>query len=395
MSKSKNANGAGTIRKVTVTKNGHEYQYWQGRYTEKDTGKQRSFYRKTEKEASKHLREVTHQIDEGTYKAPTKITLGEWLAIWQRDYLSHVKPSTRYLYGKNIESYILPRLGKVKLQSLSTPQIQHLYNELKEPTQKGASPIAPKTIKGVHGVLHKALQQAVQIGYIRTNPSDACTLPKVIRKDIKPLDDDQIVAFLDAIVDHPHELLYKIALFTGLREGEILGLTWDCLDLDAGTLVVKQQLRKEQKKGGNYYFSTPKNGKTRTLVLAQSVRKLFLEQKFKVNRMRAEAGSAWTERNMVFCNAIGDYLSYRTVYDCFKRIMAKIGTPQTRFHDLRHTYSVMSLRNGDDIKTLQENLGHATAAFTLDVYGHATDQMKAESSNRMEERIRNLSGAKG
>ena len=86
---------------------------------------------------------------------------------------------------------------------------------------------------------------------------------------------------------------------------------------------------------------------------------------------------------------------YRTVYDCFKRIMAKIGTPQTRFHDLRHTYSVMSLRNGDDIKTLQENLGHATAAFTLDVYGHATDQMKAESSNRMEERIRNLSGVKG
>ena len=396
---SKNANGAGSIRQITITRDGKPYKYWQGRYSagyDPATGKQiqRSITGKTKKEVSQRIRELTHQIDEGTYTAPSKMTLKEWLTIWQRDYLSHVKPSTRYLYGKNIESYILPHLGAVKLEALSTPQIQHLYNELGAPTRKGVSgvsPIAPKTIKGVHGVLHKALQQAVQIGYIRTNPSDACTLPKIVRKEIKPLDDDQAIAFLNAIKGHPHELLYQIALFTGLREGEILGLTWDDVDLDEGKITVRKQLRREQKKGGQYYFSTPKNGKTRTLILAPSVKKLFLEQKLKVNCMRAEAGSAWIERDLVFCNAIGDYLSYRTVYDCFKRIVAKIGAPQTRFHDLRHTFAVMSLRNGDDIKTVQENLGHATAAFTLDVYGHSTDQMKRESSERMEERIKNLS----
>ena len=180
-------------------------------------------------------------------------------------------------------------------------------------------------------------------------------------------------------------------MFTGLRQGEVLGLTWDCLDVERGTLLVKQQLRREQKKGGKYYLSTTKTSKSRMLTLAPSVVRLFRLQMIKQNGMRAKAGELWQERNLVFSNAVGSYLSYRTVYDCFKRLMAKIGSPDTRFHDLRHTYAVMAIQSGDDIKTVQENLGHATAAFTLDVYGHVTAQMRQDSANRMERLIQSVS----
>ena len=107
--------------------------------------------------------------------------------------------------------------------------------------------------------------------------------------------------------------------------------------------------------------------------------------------MRMEAGDAWQENGLVFSNQTGGYLSYRTVYDCFKRIVKRIGSPSTRFHDLRHTYAVACIKSGDDIKTVQENLGHATAAFTLDVYGHVTKQMKQDSAQRMEQFIQSVS----
>ena len=107
--------------------------------------------------------------------------------------------------------------------------------------------------------------------------------------------------------------------------------------------------------------------------------------------MRLEAGDLWMDRGLVFTNRNGDYLSYRTIYDCFKRIVKRIGCPNTRFHDLRHSYAIAAIKGGDDIKTVQENLGHATAAFTLDVYGHVTTQMKRASADRMEQFIKSVS----
>lgn len=119
------------------------------------------------------------------------------------------------------------------------------------------------------------MQQAVLIGYLRVNPTDACTLPRVIKKEMHPLEEDQVAAFLKEVQGSPHEYLYKIALFTGLREGEILGLGWEHIDLENGILTVKRQLRKEQKKGGQYYFSPPKNNRARSISLAPSVVLLF------------------------------------------------------------------------------------------------------------------------
>ena len=122
-----------------------------------------------------------------------------------------------------------------------------------------------------------------------------------------------------------------------------------------------------------------------------SSQKLFREQQKRQALMMLDAGKKWETNNLIFTNPTGGYLSYRTVYDCFKRVMVKLGLPDTRFHDLRHTYAVAAIKSGDDIKTVQENLGHATAAFTLDVYGHVTNQMKQASASRMEHFISTVS----
>ena len=269
--------------------------------------------------------------------------------------------------------------------------VQNFYNGLLSPEKGNGKPLSPKSIKNVHVVFHKALEQAVKVGYLPSNPSKACKPPpRIVKKELKPLDKDQIAAFIKAIQGHPQERLFKITLFTGLREGEVLGLTWDCVDFENSVLLVKQQVRREHFKGGTVYFSSPKNNKSRVLSLPPSVLELFRLQKSQQDSMRQMAGSAWIDSNLVFTNPLDDFLPARTVYNRFKRVVAEIGAPSTRFHNLRHT-AVSALVGGDDIKTVRENLGHATAAFTLDVYCHATGQMKRNSADRMEDFIQSVS----
>jgi integrase len=301
------------------------------------------------------------------------------------------------------ETHIKPALGAVKLSKLTPPMIQKFYNELQRTgrtiTEKDAKtgkiitrqePLSAKTVKNIHGIMSKALSTAVDVGYIKSNPTERVTLPRVEKKEIHPLTSQQIADLLKLLPGHPHEYLYQIALFTGMREGELLGLPWDCVDYASGTILVKQQLHKENTKGGVTKIVPPKNDKSRIIPMAPSVAELFRKQRARQDELRNLLGDKWTETGLVFTGPFGGYLSYRTVYDCFKRLAAKIGAPEARVHDLRHTYAMVSLENGDDIKTVQGNLGHATAAFTLDVYGHVSDRMKKESSSRMEEFIRGL-----
>lgn len=249
----KGANGAGSIRKITTTRNGKEYTYWQGRYTEgydACTGKQiqRSITGKTQKEVAQKLRQITAEIDAKTYVAPCKLSISEWMSIWAQDYLVGVKASTACLYKRTIELYIEPHFGHIRLDALNAHTVQHFYNELAKPSKPDATPLSAKSIKNIHGVLHKALKQAVLIGYLRANPTEACILPRIIKKEMHPLEENQVSVFLREVQGHPHEYLYKIALFTGLRESEVLGLGWEHIDFQAGTLTVKRQLRREQKK---------------------------------------------------------------------------------------------------------------------------------------------------
>ena len=386
--KTKGAKGGGTIRQRPDGR-------WEARYTlgiDPGTGKQiqKSVYGKTQKEVRQKLTAITAEIDDGTYMEPCRMTLDEWLDIWLRDYLTGVKPSTAYLYQRQAKLYIRPALGSVRLDRLEPHTIQRFYNSLHE-ERDGKPPLSAKSIKNIHGILHKALQQAVLLNYLRTNPTNACILPKIIKKEIHPMDDRDTALFLEAIKGCRYELLLKVDLFTGLREGELLGLMWDCVDFEKGTILINKQLRRSQRKGGTYYFSPPKNNKSRTITPAPYVMKLLQAQKVQQAEQQLMAGPAWEGSGLVFTNELGRYISYRAIFDSFKRIVKRIGLPDARIHDLRHTYAVACIKSGDDIKTVQENLGHATAAFTLDVYGHITKQMKRDSAQRMEQFIQAVS----
>lgn len=390
----KAAAGTGTIRKKTITRGEKVYTYWEARYTagyDPGTGKQiqRSITGKTQKEVSKKLKEVTTAIDSGTYTVPSKMTVGEWLDIWTAEYLGGVKELTVSSYKSSIKTHIKPGLGAIKLESLSSHVIQGFYNRLLAPA-KDRKGLSPKTIKNVHGVLHKSLQQAVANGYIRLNPADSCVLPRAERKELKPLDEQQITTFLQAIRGHRLEDLFTVVLFTGMREGEALGLLWDCVDLNAGTITINKQLQKDFSKGSQYHLVATKNSKSRTITVAPFVVNTLRKVKLRQLENKIQLGGCWQDSGFVFTDELGRHLNRSTVYNAFKKVMVQIGSPETRFHDLRHSYAVASIRSGDDIKTVQENLGHATAAFTLDVYGHVTEQMKKESAARMEEFIKSV-----
>ncbi|MBR4972318.1 MAG: tyrosine-type recombinase/integrase family protein, partial [Oscillospiraceae bacterium] len=242
------AAGTGTIRKKTLTRGDKQYTYWEARATvgyDPGTGKQiqRTFTGKTQKEVAQKLKAATASIDEGTYTAPSKMTISQWLDIWTAEYLGGVKPATVASYKTIVNTHLKPGLGATKLDTLNAHTIQGFYNSLEA---------SPKTVKNVHGVLHKAMQQAVNNGYIRFNPTEACVLPRVEKKEIQPLDETQITAFLKAIHGHKFENLYIVTLFTGLREGEALGLLWDCVDLEKGTLQINKQLQLSRSTGGEY-----------------------------------------------------------------------------------------------------------------------------------------------
>ncbi|MDL2238266.1 site-specific integrase [Christensenellaceae bacterium OttesenSCG-928-K19] len=383
----RNAQGDGSIRK---RKEGS----WEGRYTlgrNPGTGKQeqKSVYGKTQNEVRQKLKAITTAIDNGVYVEPAKLSLAEWLDIWLTEYCGHIKPLTKVMYESQITKHIKPALGAVKLKALHPHMIQKFYNKLG--TSTGEKPaLSAKTIKNLHGVLHRALAQAMELGYIQINPTGACKLPRVVKPEIKPLEDEQVAMFLKKIQGHKFERIFIVDLFTGLRRAEVIGLTWDCVDFKNGTLHIYQQL---QRIGKEYKFVPLKNDKARTITPAPFVMDVLRKQRTTQKEWKLKAGQAWHPwqgYSLVFSDELGNHLAHQTVYDNFKGIVKKLGIPNTRFHDLRHTYAVASLQSGDDVKTVQENLGHHTAAFTLDTYAHVTEKMKQESAQRFQTYIESV-----
>lgn len=421
----RSASGVGTIRKRTVKrKGGNIYTFWEGRVTvgfNSGTGRQiqRSVSGKTQKEVIEKMQAMAVDLTTGNYQEPSKLTLGEWLDIWLREYSNDKKYLTLKNYRAQVEVHIKPTLGAVKLQQLAPHMIQTFYNNclrngkaVPERDRKGklvkkngkivycTAPMSPKTVRNIHGVLTKALSVAVGIGYLRINPADAVTLPRIEKKELTPLSDEQVKAFLEKASEDEYGILMKVILFTGLRESEALGLTWDCIDFEAGVIKINKQLQKRRLSEGGTALVSPKNGKTRLIKPAPFVMKLLNQQRNDQAAMRLLMGEQWQgwtsadERKtaLAFTTPEGKNVSHTALRYHFKKIVEAIGCPNCRVHDLRHTYAVLSLQNGDDIKTVQSNLGHATAAFTLDVYGHVSERMKDESAARMEAYIAEVQG---
>lgn len=391
----KNAQGAGTIRKRSDGR-------WEARFTtgfNPATGKQvqKSIYGKTQKEVREKLTEVTMEVDTGVYIEPSKMTLEQWMGIWLDEYMFDKKWSTVKHYKAQVKTNILPALGRYPLSQLDPHLIQTFYNSLLRGKGR-AKPLNPKTIRNIHGILSKCLSTAVKLEYMRRNPAESVTLPRVERKEIKPLTDEQVSKIVAQAGNDGFGTLFKVVVFTGLRLGEALGLTWDCIDFQKNRLTINKQLQKRPLADGGFTFAPLKNDKVRVIAPAPFVLNLLKQWNQKQAEDRLAAGCLWQgwksdkerQNAIVFTNELGGHLHPQTVLVHFKKLAASVGAPQARVHDLRHTYAVLSLQNGDDVKTVQENLGHATAAFTLDVYGHVSEHMKEASAQRMQQYIENM-----
>jgi len=263
-----------------------------------------------------------------------------------------------------------------------------MYNEL---TDAGK---APKTIKNIAAVMHKAFNNAIKQDLINSNPCDKAEIPSAPRKEIKPLVDAEIPMFLTAIQGHPMENAFALCLFAGLREGECLGLSWSQVDFDKGTITVSQQLQKEKVKGGKYFIAPfTKSNKSRTLMPPMIAFDYLKAERKRQLANQLAAGTLWDNSdNLVFTNEIGRHLAIFTFYNAFKKIVASIGRPDARPHDLRHTAATVAIASGADIKSVQSLLGHATASFTLNVYAHTSERMMADTASRVQGYYNSLKG---
>ena len=371
-----------------ITRNGRDYTYWEGRCTvgyDLGTGKQiqRSVTAKTQKEVSQKIKELTHELDMGTYVDPCRLTVSEYLAIWQTEYLKSIKPNTAYSYRRVCENHIVPGLGAVKLNKLTPLMVQQFYNGLEN--AKTGEALSAKTIHNIHGILHKALQRAVILGYIPSNPADAekVELPEEDDTEIRPMEDEEVVKFIEGIQTHRFRLVYLMALFTGMRQGEVLGLSWNNVDWKHNTIYVRQQLQIDRATR-EYIIDTPKHRKKRTLTVAPAVMELLREQQRNQEQQKACAREWNNKWNLVFTRDDGSNLAINSVGNSYKALVRRLDCDDRRFHDLRHSFASTSLENGDDVKTLQENLGHHSPAFTLKQYGHVKKSMAIASAERME-----------
>lgn len=375
--KNRNAKGGGSVRQ-------RENGTWEARCT--INGKRRSFYGDRQSDVLKAMRAAQSAADVGAFIEPSKMTLAEWIDAWLEVYVkTSTKQSTYYSYKNALNLYIVPTLGKVKLASVNATQIQRVYNDMLDKKK-----LSHKTVRNLHGTLHKVFDQAVELKYLVINPTNACKQPKPETKQITPLEETDIEAFLSSIEGHRFQPLFLVTLFTGMRIGEACGLSWDAVNFKQGTITIRQQLSRDRGTG-KYIIETPKHDRFRVLTAPPFVMDILKDVKKDQLTKHLDYGTLWKDKNnLVFTNDDGGYISPATLRKNYKRIVEKIGRPDARFHDLRHTYAVTALQEGDDYKTVQQNLGHATAAFTLNVYGHVSEKMKQESANRMQKYYENL-----
>ena len=403
--KTRGAKGSGTLRLVTKEKNGKKYEYYEGQITigiDPGTGKQKrkTFTGKKQGDVLKAMQSAANSVNEGTFFEPTKLTVKEWFETWLAEYSADKKPLTVQQYKSMSETHIFPAIGAVKLKDLKAPQLQKFYNQLavdgkkarrKNPKTgkmeivKTGKPLSAKTIRNIHDIISKALNTAIQQGMIRENVSQRVTVPKVIHEEVQPLTEEQQKDFLAAIQGHDYRNIFILTMFTGLREGEAVGLTWDCIDFKKGTMKVYRQLQRTPGAWSEWRFVPLKNSKTRTIRLSPFVLQMLEKQKQAQTVIKFDDTAGF-----VFTDEKGEHLNSSVVYENFKKIAAQIGIPSARFHDLRHTFAVNSLQCGDNPKTVQEALGHATAAFTLNVYGHVSERMMQEHADRQQAYIKSL-----
>ena len=376
----KRINGEGNIRKRS------EHSWEASLRTE--GGVRLYVYGSSQKEVKEKLQAIQAEIANGTYVTENEMTVGDWMDEWYECFTLGVKESSRARYEQDIRNHIRPDIGSIQLQDLSLSHVQRFLNQYKEKKH-----LALKSVKNIYLILNKALNKAQSQGLIRQNPCTEAEIPSydLPQKEMRPLKDAEVAEFLKRISGHPDEYLLYTALFTGMRESELIGLTWDCIDFDRGKVHLYRQLTPVKGRKDTWAFTTLKNKQTRDFVIPPSVLQVLKKQRIKQTEWKLLYGAAYdNDLNLVFTNRLGKHLRGATVYKHFKSIVTLMGLPEVRFHDLRHTYATLALQNGVDVKTVSNNLGHATVAFTMDKYVHISMVMQESCAAKMESFIASL-----
>ncbi|MCH7662279.1 MAG: site-specific integrase [Chloroflexi bacterium] len=367
----KRGNNEGSIYK---RKNGS----WRALVTVQGQRLTRTF--KTKRDGQEWLRKMLDEIDNGLLFESTLITMSEFMEEW----LVSIEPAVRFntfkQYKQVTEQHILPVLGKKRLRDVKPEHIQRLYN------QKIRNGSSPRTVQLVHSVIHRALVHAVKLGLIPRNPDDATTPPRPKRKEMQFFDENQVQQLLITAkaTNDRFTALYHLAIATGMRQGELLGLKWSDMDWEAGALQVQRQITR--KKGGGFAFTPPKTKSgTRRIELGSVTLAVLKEhQQTQFNEMMA-VGERWQDHDLVFPSTIGTPMDRDHLRRRYKRLLKKAGLPDIRFHDLRHTAAALMLNNNIPVIVVSRRLGHAQPSITLDVYGHLMPTKQREVASLMDQ----------
>ena len=327
-------------------------------------------YKGTKREAEIELARLVTSAASGSYVDPTKLTVGEFLDRWERDWaVNNISPKTLERFAELTKSNVRPHIGSLSLQKLKPVHCAELYAKLLREGRKKGGGLAPRTVGQVHGVLHRALGHALKWGLISVNPCSAAEPPMVATTEIEILTEDQVYDVLQKLRGRPMYVLAAVGLSTGLRRGELLALRWKDIDFDTANLQVELSL--EQTKAG-LRFKEPKtkHGRRRLALPASIVAELrFFRRQQQEQRLALGLGKDGPDA-LVFRRVTGEPLRPDNVSSEWRRLVRVLGLPKVTLHAWRHTHASQLIRLNMDVLTISRRLGHGSPSITLNVYGH-------------------------
>jgi integrase len=381
----KRANGDGSIYEVA--------DGWMAEIT-LPNGKPKRARAKTQAQAREKLRQLLAAREQGVDLGRKQPTLQEWCQIWLDEFTTNLKPNIRQNYRDVVRRYITSAaIARRRLDQLTPAEVQAWVNAL-------TKQVAAKTVQNAHARLHKALAVAVRQGYVSRNVADGTELPPYRPHEIQPPDLETLAKLLEAFEGHRLAALYRLAVNLGMRQAELTGLTWDCIDLRARTITIRQQLQRipgEQKQVFALQTTKTRAG-TRTLTLDDDLVAIVANHQANQAEERALRGDAWRDPFMergglVFTTETGGPLFGGLVVRPFKMMLKRIGLPSNlRFHDLRHAAATLMLADGVPLVTVSKVLGHSTPAITAQIYAHALDEQKASAIAGLSAKLRRTEG---
>ena len=336
----------------------------------------KSAFAKTQKSALKQLHQLIDLYRDVDLTEDSRMTLGEWLDKWLDEYMIFtIRESTLDSYRAMVKNQVKPFIGSKQISSLTTADMQKFYNKIKKEGRVREHPIHGKTladsmVRGVHMMLHEALDTAVKERLLAKNPTNGTTVPKCNYPEKQILGDNQLETFLEAIKGHEYWCdFFYVEVMTGLRRGEICGLRWQDINLEENKLQVKRSV--SVKKGGGVSIGETKTETgVRCIQMPPSVAELLKSKK-------QTAITEWVFPHFLHPE---QPISPASAYRKLKVILKNAELPLIRFHDLRHTFATHATQGGVDPKTLAGILGHTNASFTLDTYTHVTSDMQKSAS---------------